>query len=172
MTGRLSVYSCQPFLIIHGTATHPSLLSSWLLLSLVLEQGHSWGSLTETLMRVFNEAVTTNHLPLMTMLWRLHQSFVLLTSAHLCKRNLLFGRVVTRSSGNTSLLGSEWMNQTMRLVKKQHEDVGNILNFVHMSYFSLLQHTPLYFEFLTSKTHSLLKLQNKSPKLQVYGMRN
>lgn len=69
MTGGLSVYSSQPFLITLGTATHPSLLPSWLLFSLVLEQAHSYGSLTETLTRVmFNMAVTTKHLPLMTVL--------------------------------------------------------------------------------------------------------
>lgn len=69
MTGGLSVYSSQPFLLILGTATQPSSLPSWLLFSLVLEQAHSYGSLTETLMRViFNMAVTTKHLPLMTVL--------------------------------------------------------------------------------------------------------
>lgn len=88
MTGRFSIYSSQ-FLIIHRTATHPSLLSN-LLFSLVLKQAHSYDSLTETLMRVFNMAVTTKDLPLMTVLQRLHQSCVLPTSAHLCKRNLTF----------------------------------------------------------------------------------
>lgn len=116
MTERFSIYGSQQFLIIHGTATHPSWLSSWLLFSLVLEQAHSYGNLTKTLMRVFNMAATTKQLPLMTMLQGL-QSCVLLTSAHLCKRNVTFVRVVSRSSSDTSPLGSNWMNQTLSFVK-------------------------------------------------------
>lgn len=69
------------------------------LVSLVLEQVHSYGSLTETLMRVFNMAVTTKHLPLMTVLWRHHQSFVL-WPWHTCAKAIFclsewYHRVVT-----------------------------------------------------------------------------